>query len=405
MADVATNYGVWQVQAYDGRISRVRIINEGANKRGFRFSAGAYVTLLDSCQSNWIEAIGQSTSNGVTTLTILNHDGNNVSLAYTGIIKIVGGAFQGSGTRFKIRFTASCQIETDIEGTGVAYDVDSSVNGLWTKSEMQGFSGTYMVGASAPAQMLLDQQVNYNIYPFNLDFGHFNLNNQGMAGISSLNSGALGQYYYLQVGRTGLDLLLGVAGAANDLVSGTVSGDAVVASWGSGSTLYLGGAATPNAHVNSTGFYTAGTGTIRQGIVLVQPSSDTDVFTVRTTAGVVKFDINTSNGITALASGGNLIGYSDVFATQQFNLSATNGTLVLAGYLSIGATQVVGPRQTGWTAGSGTANKGAFAAYAGQTLGAAYSQSAAQATDNAAMANAQRILAIEQALRNHGLIN
>ena len=69
---------------------------------------------------------------------------------------------------------------------------------------------------------------------------------------------------------------------------------------------------------------------------------------------------------------------------------------------------IAGSRQTGWTAGTGTANKGAFATYAGQTLGATYSQSAAQATDNAVKANSQRILALEQAIAswggNHGLI-
>lgn len=55
---------------------------------------------------------------------------------------------------------------------------------------------------------------------------------------------------------------------------------------------------------------------------------------------------------------------------------------------------------TGWTAGSGTANKGAFATYAGQTVSAAYVQAEAQATDNAVKAAAQRLLALEQAALN-----
>jgi hypothetical protein len=71
-----------------------------------------------------------------------------------------------------------------------------------------------------------------------------------------------------------------------------------------------------------------------------------------------------------------------------------------------GATvQVVGARETGWTAGTGTANKAAFATYAGQNVSAAYVEAEAQATDDAAKANSQRIKAIEDALRTHGLIN
>lgn len=50
--------------------------------------------------------------------------------------------------------------------------------------------------------------------------------------------------------------------------------------------------------------------------------------------------------------------------------------------------QVLGPRVTGFTAGTGTPNKGAFAAD---------TATAAQA--------AQRVLALEQALRAHGIIN
>jgi predicted transcriptional regulator len=81
-----------------------------------------------------------------------------------------------------------------------------------------------------------------------------------------------------------------------------------------------------------------------------------------------------------------------------------DGLLDASGF-TVGWTQVVGARQTGWTAGTGTANKGAFATYAGHTASAAYVQAEAQSTDDATKANSQRIKAIEDALRTHGLIN
>lgn len=71
----------------------------------------------------------------------------------------------------------------------------------------------------------------------------------------------------------------------------------------------------------------------------------------------------------------------------------------------VAGTKVVGARETGWTAGSGSALKGAFAAYAGQNVSVGYVEAEAQATDDAAKNASQRVKAIEDALRTHGLIN
>jgi hypothetical protein len=70
----------------------------------------------------------------------------------------------------------------------------------------------------------------------------------------------------------------------------------------------------------------------------------------------------------------------------------------------VGGTKVIGARETGWTAATGTANKGAFATYAGQDVSAAYVEAEAQATDDATKADSQRIKAIEDCLRTHGLL-
>lgn len=61
--------------------------------------------------------------------------------------------------------------------------------------------------------------------------------------------------------------------------------------------------------------------------------------------------------------------------------------------------------EVGWTQGTGTPNKAAFAAYAGATINASYSQAQVQATDNAARDASQRVLALENALRAAGIIN
>ncbi len=72
---------------------------------------------------------------------------------------------------------------------------------------------------------------------------------------------------------------------------------------------------------------------------------------------------------------------------------------------SVNGTQVVGVRQTGFTAATGTALKGAFNANATFTVSATYTQSEVQAMATALIATRQRVKAREDAMRTHGLID
>lgn len=88
--------------------------------------------------------------------------------------------------------------------------------------------------------------------------------------------------------------------------------------------------------------------------------------------------------------------------------SSANSILDLAsgtGALRIGGTKVVGPRDTGWTASTGTANKGAYATYSTGTASAAYVQAELQTVMDALQAASRRLKAVEDAARTHGLIN
>lgn len=66
---------------------------------------------------------------------------------------------------------------------------------------------------------------------------------------------------------------------------------------------------------------------------------------------------------------------------------------------------VFAPFDSGWTASTGTALKGAWGVYAGQTHGASYSQGAIQGLDNAVVNGDRRIKALEDAVRKAKLIN
>jgi hypothetical protein len=180
--------------------------------------------------------------------------------------------------------------------------------------------------------MLFDQQVNYNTYPFNMTVGKFQFNNQGVSTNSSLHSGASGANYYLEIGRTSLDLLIGVAGVSTDFVPGSNSGDAVIGSWGAGSALFLTGASIPMAKITSTGFNTFGSGTLRCGAFQQTPSNDgADLFVLKNAAGAALIDVTTnataSSSIIAFANGVDLLGYSDGFATQSWKINSASGVI------------------------------------------------------------------------------
>ncbi|EBF2583780.1 phage tail protein [Salmonella enterica] len=72
---------------------------------------------------------------------------------------------------------------------------------------------------------------------------------------------------------------------------------------------------------------------------------------------------------------------------------------------SVGGKKVVGARQTGWTAATGTANKGVFDADLTFAVSDTYTQSEIQAIANALITERRRTKALEDALRAHGLID
>lgn len=112
--------------------------------------------------------------------------------------------------------------------------------------------------------------------------------------------------------------------------------------------------------------------------------------------------IITASGVASLTGTANQITVSS--PTGVVTLSLPTSISITTSY-KIAGTKVVGAQETGWTAGTGTANKGTFATYAGQVCSAAYVQAEAQQTDDKLKAATQRIKALEDMARTHGLIN
>lgn len=72
---------------------------------------------------------------------------------------------------------------------------------------------------------------------------------------------------------------------------------------------------------------------------------------------------------------------------------------------SVNGIKVVGPRVTGFTPATGTALKGSFNANQSYSFSADYTRSEMQTLANGLIESRQRIKALEDALRSHGLID
>lgn len=118
---------------------------------------------------------------------------------------------------------------------------------------------------------------------------------------------------------------------------------------------------------------------------------------------------------TANTSWGQLFGVyfdNDNHVIANNDLSEGNGSAIGGGVspsLSIIrdnlGSSVHSPQSSGWTPSTGTANKGTYATYDGQTAPASYSQASLQQVDNATVNVSRRLKAIEDALRLTKIIN
>ncbi|ESY10490.1 MULTISPECIES: hypothetical protein [unclassified Mesorhizobium] len=118
------------------------------------------------------------------------------------------------------------------------------------------------------------------------------------------------------------------------------------------------------------------------------------------------------------ALGTGALGWSDLFGATGFVWNIGNGNytvthaagqltfsgIVIATQYNVGANKVVGARDTGWTAMTGTGAKTALAAAAAGTASGAYVQAELQGALNRVAALEARLRSLDAALVTHGLI-
>jgi len=96
---------------------------------------------------------------------------------------------------------------------------------------------------------------------------------------------------------------------------------------------------------------------------------------------------------------------TDAVSKSATSPQSLSSSLNITTAFSINGTKVLGGRNLGWTAATGTAQKGGFNADQAYTIGGTYNASEMQALRDGVTQARQRIKALEDALRSHGLIN
>ena len=440
--------GIYQLQAFDIAYSNIRFVNSSpaSDQSGFYFGPGAYTTSVSNCQGGLFSIIGNGV-NDPTTITFTNCDIVQFNATYTANVQFVGGAIQPiyyptmtttylaansqytpiavpnpSGIYLFIAgYMSNCEaitfVGTDFEnGGGFPSTYNDGVHGSLNAVPV------IQIGASTTRALFVnplgagiyfyDLGLNSSFQPANIGGGAggniwstpswflTNLNvasSKAIYGYSDNGTGGTTQTFLIDASNGSASLQnLHVQPATNganfDLVY-DANGNQIFGFFAGGS-LYTNAVFVGGAYFAG---YSDNTGTT-QTFKLVSRYGQ---FTFGTgTVGTPGQNYIYGDGTAGTVDTGN--GYKVGNATILTNSALTLG---VGGIIKINGTQVVGPQQTGWTAGTGTASKGAFASYAGQTIGAVYSQTQVQTLDNAARDVSQRLLAIEQALTAHGLIN
>ncbi|ELQ9312202.1 phage tail protein [Serratia marcescens] len=128
-------------------------------------------------------------------------------------------------------------------------------------------------------------------------------------------------------------------------------------------------------------------------------TAEIDIDTLETNS--VSKAVSTSQSVQA-TGGSFLVGNVAMPTTDKLQVG---GSVNVSGSYKVAGLPVLGARQTGWTAATGTANKGAFNVDQSFTVGATYTQAEVQALADALKAACQRIKALEDMARTHGMIN
>lgn len=130
------------------------------------------------------------------------------------------------------------------------------------------------------------------------------------------------------------------------------------------------------------------------------------VSTVEGVVATIQTDYLSKSATTnqVIQSGGGSLIVGTIATPTADKIQSADSVNTLVSY-KVAGLKVIGPRETGWTAAAGSAYKASFDANLGFVVSPTYSQAEIRDMANALIASRQRIKALEDAVRAHGLIN
>lgn len=135
-------------------------------------------------------------------------------------------------------------------------------------------------------------------------------------------------------------------------------------------------------------------------------TAEGNITTLQTSVSSIQTDYvsksSTSDQVIQASGGALIIGSVTTPTTDKLQVAGSGNFSVS---YKVAGVQVIGARQTGWTAATGTALLGAFNANQAYTVSAAYTQAEIQALAAGLVQARQRIKALEDMARTHGLMN
>lgn len=164
MTDDSSHIAFRQMSAYGWTYTNVHTINEGSNKRSWKFETGSFTTTLINCRGTIVEFSGTSLANAVTTTNLIGCDIVSIPFSYVVGLNIYGGQLNGTADKITgSNINGLTVIGVDVEGaSGNFLNFGSTcAHILCQGNEFSGFSGTYSTGTPTK-YALLDYQAGFS---------------------------------------------------------------------------------------------------------------------------------------------------------------------------------------------------------------------------------------------------
>jgi hypothetical protein len=163
MTDASTRIGIQTQDAFSNKFKNITFLNQGSNKRSFKFLDGTLLTTVENCRGTIVELNGVDLADAVVGMLFLNCDFDSYVMESAAQINVFGGAVQGALDKFDLtdKVEGLTIFGVDIEGTGTFLKCGTNITQINQHSNyFDGFSGTFSSGSWTNSGGLFYRETN-----------------------------------------------------------------------------------------------------------------------------------------------------------------------------------------------------------------------------------------------------